>query len=323
MLLVLSIFLSGSAKALADAASVATQTLEIIDAKPLKKAGADELNVRIDVQENSPMKAWLQGTKKGGVIWERPIPLREEFNPAKMDAICRNGKLVIMSQYPGSAAYNSETFSWDGNILRFISSKAGDPSLDVVTALINLAKAGSRMQMDQWEEQDHNVMYPSNYITVEALEKLLGGGQKTALVLAKAGKPALAAQRMEICFDASANMIALLGGDSNKAQTPDKWIELWQTDCLELPVREWAPKLTNYAIYLQECGKYKQAVNVLRASLKALPSQADAYLHLADSLWATNQHQEASHMYQKFAQLVGQSNKAKDLPTRVKSRASS
>jgi tetratricopeptide (TPR) repeat protein len=324
-LLFTSVFFGAQSIVFAEDSGARTQTLEITDGKALKKAGADQLNVFVEQSASGAptMKVWLQGIKKEKVAWKKPIPIQDEFNSAKMDAVCRNGKLLIMSQSPGSAAFVSETFNWDGNAVRFLSKKHGDPSMDEVLKLTNLAKSGSRAQMDQWADEDHNVSYPGNYITVESVDKLLSAGQNAALALNSAGKPALAARRMEICFDASEHMIGLAcGGESDKTKTPDQWIEMWQADCIQLPVKDWAPRLSDYALFLQKSGNYKQAINVLRAVVKAQPEQQEAYLNLADSLWTTNQHHDAAQMYKKYQQLAGQDT-SKTLPARVKSRASS
>jgi tetratricopeptide (TPR) repeat protein len=320
-----SMFFTAQSDVFAEDSSARTQTLEIDDSGPLKKAGADKLNIYVEEGANgaAPMKVWLQGTKHDKVVWKKPVPIQDEFNSAKMDAVCRNGKLLIMSQFSGSAAYVSETFGWDGNAVRFLSKKQGDPSMAEVVRLTNLAKSGSRAQMEQWENEDHNVQYPGSYITVESTDQLLSAGQNAAIALSKAGKPALAARRIEICFDASAHLIGLAcGGDSDKTATPDKWIDMWQEESIQLPAKDWAPRLACYARFLQESGNHKLAINVLRAVVKAQPDQQEPYLSLADSLWAVNQHREAAQMYQKYQQLVGQ-DASKTLPPRVKSRASS
>jgi tetratricopeptide (TPR) repeat protein len=325
LLLIASVFFGAQPVTFADDSSTHTQTLEIVDGKGLKKAGADQLNVLVEqgASDATTMKVWLQGIKKEKVAWKKPIPIQDEFNSAKMDAVCRNGKLLIMSQSSGSAAYVSETFNWDGNEVRFLSKKHGDPSMDEVVKLTNLAKTGTRAQMDQWADGDHNVSYPGNYITVESVDKLLSAGQNAALALNSAGKPALAARRMEICFDASEHLIGLAcGGESDKTKTPDQWIEMWQADCIQLPVKDWVSRLSDYASFLQKSGNHKQAINVLRAVVKAQPEQQEAYLNLADSLWTINQRHEAAQIYKKYQQLAGQDT-AKALPARVKSRTSS
>jgi len=239
--------------------------VEVADGAALKKAGATTISVFFESPTDSSFTkmAWLLGTKAGKIIWKKPLPVKLEINTAKTDVVCRKGLIVLLSQYPGSAQYTSQSFSWDGTKALLVSTKSGDPSQEAVDALLRFAEKGSRAQLDAWNEQDHAVMYPGNYVTTDTLLKLLNSGHRAALALDKAGKDAAAVERMEICFDASQTLVELSCGGVDQTKTPSKWIAAWTADGIQLPVDKWAPLLKDYAQFLQKCGKHKQSQNIL------------------------------------------------------------
>ncbi|MBS1992633.1 MAG: hypothetical protein JSS83_19075 [Cyanobacteria bacterium SZAS LIN-3] len=241
--------------------------VEVQNAGPLKKAGATKLSVFFVEEPDGSFskKAFLLGTKAGKIVWKAPLPVSEEFNRAKCDVLCRNGLLYVMSQFPGCAAYISQSFRWDGVKATLVKTEKGDPSQAEVDALTALAEKGTRAQLDAWEEKEHNVMYPGNYINQQSLETLLKRGQKAALALAQSGRPAMAAARMELCFDASQDLVELADGGGEGTKTPAKWISAWKAESMDMPAEKWTPMLKDYAQYLQKCGKQKQAQTVLAA----------------------------------------------------------
>jgi len=244
--------------------------VDVADSAALKKAGATKMSVFfVEGSDGSDSKiAFLLGTKSGKIVWKAPLPLAQEINRAKTDVICRKGQIHVISQFPGCAAFVNQIFSWDGAKATLVKTISGDPSQDEVNALTALAAKGSRAQLDAWEEKEHNVMYPGNYVNSDNLEKLLKGGQAAAQALDKAGKPALAAARLELCFDASQDLVELACGSSDETKTPAKWIGAWQAECIDMPAAKWTPMFKDYAQYLEKCGKKKQAQSVLAALSK-------------------------------------------------------
>jgi hypothetical protein len=239
--------------------------VEVADGAALNKAGATKLSVFFDArsEDNSDTDvAWLLGSTAGKINWKVRLPLKLQVNRAKTDVICRKGQIVVMSQSPGSAAYTSQTIHWDGKTAALVGTKRGDPSQDIVNALIRLGEKGTRAQLADWHDQEHTVMYPGNYITQANLETILDRGHRAAMALEKAGKQAMAAERMEVCFDASQYLVELENGTSDETKAPAKWIAAWSADCMQLPATKWTPMLKDYAQLLQKCGKQKQATNV-------------------------------------------------------------
>ena len=98
----------------------ADTTADVIDGGPLKKIGAQQLKVLFeDSADDKPQRAWLQGISHDSVVWKKPLPLKFAVNTAKTDVICRKGRIEVVSQYPGSAAYTDQTFIWDGAKVNF------------------------------------------------------------------------------------------------------------------------------------------------------------------------------------------------------------
>ena len=313
------------AVALADEPTDATDLRDLGNCHLSSMAEADQLKVGFDSNsEAGSIKAWLIGYKQGAMIWKKPLPLVEQVNLAKTTVDCRKGKIYVVSQFPGSAAYISQIFSFDGKVARLVAQESGDPSKKQVDSITAIAKNGTRDQLDDWASGEHAIFYPGNYINVNSVDALLSGGYKTALVLDKAGKPALAAERIEICFDASKSMVCDgMGGidGCDDEHTPSKWISVWTN--MEVPASAWAPKLNDYAFFLQKCGKHQKAISVLRAVLKAQPERQAAYLNIADSYWALHQKKSALENYHLYVQLMEKNKLSNQIPSRVIERIKS
>ena len=265
--------------------------IEVTGSAALKKAGATKVTVFFEAPADGSFTktAWLLGSKNGKVIWKTRLPVKLDINRAKADVACRKGQIVVSSQSPGSAAYTSQTFSWDGKKAALVGTKMGDPSQDIVNALLKLGEKGTRSQLDSWNDQDHVVIYPGNYVTQANLESILDRGHKTALALDKAGKHALAAERMELCFDASQDLVETAGGASDQTKKPAKWIAAWTADSAPLPASKWTPLLKDYAQFLRKCGKQKQAQNVL-AAVNTEAAKTDHAVQAAGDAKETDQH---------------------------------
>lgn len=255
----------------------ALNTFVIEHAQALPHAGAQKLAVTFGGGENAGSRGtgFLIGVKGNKVIWKKLLPLKQDVNTAKTDVDCRNGNIVVSFQYPGSAAYVSQTFSFDGKDLKLVGFKEGDPSQAVVDRLIKFAKSGSRAQYEKWTDQDNAIFYPGNYITAENVGTILKTGQKTAMALAAAGKYAQAAERMEIAMDGTEYLISLNGnlGDDVK-ESPRDWIEAWSDDSIQVAPSVWAPVLKDYGDILVKCKRSKEAKLMHAAAARALAKKS-------------------------------------------------
>lgn len=247
--------------------SLADTTSDIISASSLKKNGAHKLSVRFaDAVGEAPQKAWLEGLNGEKVVWKKPLPLKVQVNEAKTDVICSSGRIEVISQYPGSAAYTKQTFTWDGSKVMFVGKKDGDNSQEQVDRLKKIALSGTHAQLDDFLNEEHVIFYPDNYITVENVKAILDGGRKQALALLAAHKPQQAAQRLKLCLDASQELCYLEGQEGDKTTAPGKWIEAWSVDRITLPESYWKSILKDYSTILKAAGKSKESALMLSAS---------------------------------------------------------
>lgn len=249
------------------AAAVADTTTDVITPGALKKNGAKKLAVCFaEPVGELPQKAWLEGMNGEKVLWKKPLPLKVQVNTAKTDVICRKGQIEVISQYPGSAAYTNQIFNWDGIKIAFVSKKDGDDSQEQVDRLKKIALTGTSQQLDDFSNEDHAIFYPDNYITVDNVKSILDAGRKQSLALLAAHKPQQAAQRMQICLDASQELCYLEGLEGEKTSSPAKWIEAWSVDRVALPESYWKPFLKDYGSVLKAAGRVKESAKMVAAS---------------------------------------------------------
>lgn len=251
----------------AEMPALADTTSDVITANSLKKNGAHKLSVYFaDAVGDAPQKAWLEGLNGEKVVWKKPMPLKVQINEAKTDVIGRNGRIDVISQYPGSAAYTRQTFTWDGSKVVFVGKKDGDDSQEQVDQLTKIALTGTHAQLEAFANEEHAIFYPDNYITVENVKAILDGGRKQAFALLAAHKPQQAAQRLQLCLDASQELCYLEGLEGDKTTAPGKWIEAWSVDRIALPETYWKPVLKDYSTILKAAGKTKESALMLKAS---------------------------------------------------------
>jgi hypothetical protein len=248
-------------------AAFADTTSDVITPGVLKKNGASKLCVCFaDTSDDKPQKSWLEGMTGEKVVWKKPLPLKVAVNTAKTDVICRKGRLEVISQQPGSAAYTKQTFTWDGNKVAFVSKMDGDASPEQVDQLMKIARSGTHAQLDDFADQDHAIFYPDNYITVDNVKAILDGGRKQALALLAAHKAQQAAQRMQLCLDASMELCYLEGLEGEKKTAPATWIEAWSVDRIALPSTYYKPILKDYGTVLKAAGRAKESARMIAAS---------------------------------------------------------
>ncbi|HEY9683982.1 MAG TPA: hypothetical protein V6C89_19655 [Drouetiella sp.] len=252
---------------LSTTATFADTTSDVITPGALKKNGARKLCVCFsDSSDDKPQKTFLEGMTGEKVVWKKNIPLKVAVNTAKTDVIGRSGRLEIISQDPGSAAYTKQTFTWDGSKVAFVSKIDGDASQEQVDQLKKIALSGTQAQLDDFSDQDHAIFYPDNYITVDNVKSILDGGRKQALALLAAHKPQQAAQRMQLCLDASMELCYLEGLEGEKKTAPATWIEAWSVDRIALPASYWKPILKDYGTVLKAAGRVKESAKMVAAS---------------------------------------------------------
>jgi len=237
---------------------------EVADFQDLKRGAADSVSILFtepDDLSSKPM-AWLLGIRGDRIIWKAYLPIKEFVNLNKTDVSCRNGKIIVRSECPGSTAYCKQIFSWDGTKACLVGTESGDPSQAAVDQLIKISCSGSRSDLSKWDSEDHQFRYPRNYITFDNMSKILQGGYDSAVKLDRAGKYMAACERLELCFDASQRFVSLQRGFDDRKSGPEKWIDAWQADVIRLPGHVWLPMLDYYSQILTKCHNPRMAKQV-------------------------------------------------------------
>jgi tetratricopeptide (TPR) repeat protein len=284
----------------------------------LAHAGAGVLEVVI----RDDGAAVLRGLAGKTVVWEKSFPLPEKVNPAKTLAECEESTITLYSQFPFSARTRVFAFSWDGAALRLASSKIEDASADALEALVRAAEVGDELKVEELQrggDQTPQILYPSNYVTKEAVIDALRRGQAAALTLAREKKPLDAANRMALMFETTVFLGGLIGDVDNLAETaPERWIQTWRARGLN--VKDYVGLLNDYGFFLQQAGDHGVAATFFKTVLKLSPGRVAAHLNLGDSLWELSLFDEAKQAYQKYQDALIARRQFKAIPARVVQR---
>ena len=90
---------------------------------------------------------------------------------------------------------------------------------------------------------------------------------------------------------------------------------------LSLVDRALVVEMNDYGFYLEETGRYADAVEVLTTVWNVDATRAVVYVNLADAQFALGRPAEAKTNYARYAGLMAQSGKAAKIPPRVAERS--
>jgi tetratricopeptide (TPR) repeat protein len=80
-------------------------------------------------------------------------------------------------------------------------------------------------------------------------------------------------------------------------------------------------EMNDYGFYLEETGRYAEAVDVLTSVWNVDATRAVVYLNLADAQFALGRTADARPNYARYAELMTQAGKAAKIPPRVAERS--
>jgi len=86
-----------------------------------------------------------------------------------------------------------------------------------------------------------------------------------------------------------------------------------------------ASNVTQYndlGFFLEQGGKYREAIILLSEVIKAVPERTVAYLNLADAYWGLSDTTNARQQYCRYIELMKAGNLEKKIPARAKDRCS-
>lgn len=96
----------------------------------LPRAGADEVAIEFVYNPSDStfgVSAFLAGIKSDTILWRRRFPLQKDINRPNTSVFCKGQTIELYSQYPLTATTCIQTFSWDGDTLKFVSIRCKDP----------------------------------------------------------------------------------------------------------------------------------------------------------------------------------------------------
>ncbi|HLN64986.1 MAG TPA: tetratricopeptide repeat protein [Symbiobacteriaceae bacterium] len=203
------------------------------------------------------------------------------------------GQVVVLSQQPFRATERSVTLAWDGRMLQVVSDVSADPTAAYYRKREPLLAAGDLEGLMKLAEQP---LYPHFYdgfhtqpgpilklAHQRALQKYQTGDLETALRYMEYG-----ILEYEVSF-----------GDLVEPNASNLYPE-WQ-----LPVADRIELQNDYALFLAEAGRAKEAEPLLLQVIKAAPDRTVAHLNLADVEWDLGKQPQAREHYQKYLDLLG------------------
>lgn len=284
---------------------------------------AGAVKVYVVVKENDDVQ--LVGMKGKSVVWRKSFPLREDVNKAKTFVQCQGRTIELHAQQPFSAAEIIQTFSWDGQRLKYVATRDEDPSAEFIEKMLRAAEKGDTKTLRPFLENNPaegtvDVMYPYAYLNRRLFVEAIRRGHTAATRLFKLRRAREAAVRLSLMFDVTAALDRIVSADPALSRTPDKWLAAWKSQ--EMETGDYVYALNDYGFFLQEAGDFGAAINILTAVVQIDPKRAVAYLNLADSLWTLDRKAEARVHYKTYQQLMSEDHRQGQIPARVAERLS-
>lgn len=284
---------------------------------------AGAIKVYVVIKDNDNVQ--LVGMKGKTALWRKSFPLREDVNKAKTYVQCQGQSIELHSQLPFSAAEIIQTFSWDGQRLKYVATRNEDPSAEFIEKMLVAAEKGDTKTLRPFLENDPaegtvEVMYPYAYINRQLFVDAIRRGHNAATRLFKTGRAREAALRLSLMFDVTAELDRIVSADEAPSGTPDKWLAAWKSQ--EMETGDYVYALNDYGFFLQQAGNDGAAINIFAAVVRVDPKRAVAYLNLADSLWTLDRKAEARAHYKTFQQLMNEEKRESRIPARVVERLS-
>jgi tetratricopeptide (TPR) repeat protein len=299
---------------------------ELNGSPQLKKNGADKLVVHVDeggTNNSDAQKAILQGVKNGKVIWQKPLPLKEEMNLPKSGAYVKGSYIELWSQAPFRATTSYQKFFWDGNKATFKGDRVEDTSSDAVEKYEKLAASGTRAQFESAQKKGElEIMYPMNYVHASIAGSMISQGRKAALELYRKGDKQGALDRMKLALDCAGDYMGVMyAGEDITKEPGSAWFNIFASESADMDAASYLPAINDCAFFMQETKRNGEAAALLRQVVKRDPDRVVAYLNLADSLWAIGKNEEAKQFYAQYIERMTSGNELAMVPPRAEERS--
>lgn len=228
-------------------------------------------------------------------------------NTAKLMAFSSDAAQVrIISQMPYKATELHFTIGWDGRQLTVLDRQTTDPTAEYYKRLEAMVQQGD---LDGIMKEKGGYLYPDFYAAAYSLPPQ---------ILRLAHEKALAAYRAGNLPDALRYMTFGIGQYQPKYGLFDDRKYPVSGQQYQLSPTVLVPIVNDYAFFLAESGRLKEAEPHLVQVIRHAPERAVAYLNLADVLWGLGQRDDARFHYRAYLTLLG--TEAAQAPPRVAER---
>lgn len=233
------------------------------------------------------------------------------------DYDCEGNTVSITERWAFRALLITQVYKWNGKRLLQTKTTISDPSEDRLEAALQEALNGN---LESAKSHFEGVMYPSHYLGCGAVTSFLRKGSQKVPSIQKTKGFEKAALSLENVFELSVEACKeSQTSESDPAlPIPDRWLQMYKA--CEVNPGEYLLALNNYGYFLQESGRNKDAVTVLKAVVHEAPNRTVTYLNLADALWGLGNQQESRAAMNEYVRLMTVAGKANKIPKRVQER---
>ncbi len=222
----------------------------------------------------------LHGKKDEYYVLLDSLPVNIIYNPKKNPmARYQNGQIRVISGMPQSEAEAVAKFSFTDNKLVFIENDIFDPNADLEAEIEDALKNGNIREAGELALGVQSP--PFGYLESFQLTLLLRA-HEVAMEFSKKKDYKKAAETMGYAYDfyTGINEASDIKPDSKEAKA-----------------------IADYTYFLLNFKEYTKCIEVSKVINHLSPELAGPYLHLGNSLFETNQKEEAKKAYEKFVEI--------------------
>jgi len=286
---------------------------------PLKLAPENIVKLWIIEYPAESQKIILLGKSEDGIYCNfGSVEFKGEVNIAKTDIFYEkeDGYVYIYSQMPFSAFSYVGKYKWSKSAqsLTLIKSYTEDPSAESLKKVEDCLSKGN---ISKALENLRYMLYPGHYYDdKEMAVKFLKSSHKEAVKQYRDGSN----DSWKLMYDA----ITYFDYITEKG----RWIfqfnskkDYEKSDFIKyLSFDKFIEAVNDYGFLMDEGGKSKDAVSVLKYIVKMAPERIPAYLNLADALYKTGNREDAKKYYKSYVELMKKDGRDKEIPKSVYDR---
>lgn len=242
------------------------------------------------------------------------------FNYAKVYSmpVCKNDTIRFMFEMPYRASQYTYCFALEKTGKKYTGVKYVDYAFEDASqeAIQHAEEALEKNDIKLAAEYYSNVMYPMYYMDEkEVSAKLMTKAHRLAIQAYKENKFKQATEYMVHALEFYGNTVHQdykSKAEFEEAITTDTGM-VWNRQNFQL----W---MGDYGLFLYREGELEASVLMNTYMTQMLPAVPGPYLQLGDSYFDLGKKEEAKAIYKKYAELMKEQKRSKEVPKRVKKR---